>query len=142
PWSVGSGGDDVACACWRATGVTWHGEKRMGDELATVDTEAETAPETESAASPGPQPLPEGAEPVDGVTGYHALIKGSAVTVFGPAGTEIASGSRRGNVAVGRVGDARLVSDGFGDRRLSSFAMLAARHHRAASDPSVRDKVW
>src|SRR5690606_9856078 len=54
----------------------------------------------------------------------------------------IASGSRRGNVAVGRVGDVRLVSDGFGDRRLSSFAMLAARHHRAASDPSVRDKVW
>ncbi|MEW2265975.1 hypothetical protein ACGF5T_33680 [Streptomyces sp. NPDC047853] len=114
----------------------------MGDELATVDTEAETAPETESAASPGPQPLPEGAEPVDGVTGYHALIKGSSVTVFGPDGTEIASGSRRGNVAVGRVGDARLVSHGLGDRRLSSFAMLAARHHRAASDPSARDKVW
>ncbi|MEU0287457.1 hypothetical protein [Streptomyces sp. NPDC006147] len=76
------------------------------------------------------------------MTGYHALIKGSAVTVFGPDGTEIASGSRRGAVAVGRVGDARLVSDGFGDRRLSSFAMLAARHHRAASDPSVRDKAW
>ncbi|WP_437065423.1 hypothetical protein [Streptomyces sp. enrichment culture] len=76
------------------------------------------------------------------MTGYHALIKGSAVTVFGPDGTEIASGSRRGNVAVGRVGDARLVSDGLGDRRLSSFAMLAARHHRAASDPNVRDKVW
>ncbi|WTC60935.1 DEAD/DEAH box helicase family protein (plasmid) [Streptomyces cellulosae] len=114
----------------------------MGDDLATADTEAETASETESAALPGPLPLPEGAEPVDGVTGYHALIKGSSVTVFGPDGTEIASGSRRGNVAVGRVGDVRLVSDGFGDRRLSSFAMLAARHHRAASDPSVRDKVW
>ncbi|PNV30904.1 hypothetical protein C1708_33030 [Streptomyces sp. DH-12] len=76
------------------------------------------------------------------MTGYYALIKGSSVTVFGPDGTEIASGSRRGNVAMGRVGDARLVSDGFGDRRLSSFAMLAARHHRAANDPSVRDKVW
>lgn len=62
--------DDVACACWRATGVTWHGEKRMGDELATVDTEAETGPETEPAASPDPQPLPEGAQPVEGVTGY------------------------------------------------------------------------
>ncbi|PJE97141.1 hypothetical protein CUT44_14260 [Streptomyces carminius] len=107
-----------------------------------MGTEPETASETESAASPGPLPLPEGAEPVDGVTGYHALIKGDSVTVFGPDGTEIASGSRRGGVAVGRVGDARLVSDGYGDRRLSSFAMLAARHHRAASDPSVRDKVW
>lgn len=106
----------------------------MGDDIATVDTE--------SAASPGPQPLPEDAEPVDGVTGYYALIKGGSVTVFGPDGTEIASGSRRGNVAVGRVGDARLVSDGYGDRRLSSFAELAARHHRAATDPSVRDKVW
>ncbi|WP_225828488.1 class I SAM-dependent methyltransferase [Streptomyces naphthomycinicus] len=76
------------------------------------------------------------------MTGYHALIKGSSVTVFGPDGTEIASGSRKGDVAVGRVGDARLVSDGYGDRRLSSFAMLAARHHRAATDPSARDKVW
>ncbi|MEV5049434.1 DEAD/DEAH box helicase family protein [Streptomyces griseoincarnatus] len=114
----------------------------MGDELATADTEAETASETESAALPGPLPLPEGAEPVDGVTGYHALIKGSSVTVFGPDGTEIASGSRRGGVAVGRVGGARLVSDGYGDRKLSNFAMLAARHHQAANDPSVRDKVW
>ncbi|MFC9165851.1 hypothetical protein ACFTZ8_34255 [Streptomyces fungicidicus] len=76
------------------------------------------------------------------MTGYHALIKGSSVTVFDPDGTEIASGSRRGGVAVGQVGGTRLVSDGYGDRRLSSFAMLAARHHRAASDPSVRDKVW
>ncbi|POX58841.1 hypothetical protein C3492_35505 [Streptomyces sp. Ru62] len=120
----------------------WHGEKRMGDELATVDTETETASETESAASPGPLPLPEGAEPVDGVPGYHALIKGSSVTVFGPDGTEIASGSGTGGVSVGRVGDARLVADGYGYRRLSTFAMLAARHHRAATDPSVRDRVW
>ncbi|MET9016920.1 hypothetical protein ABZX74_39590 [Streptomyces olivaceoviridis] len=114
----------------------------MADELATVDTEAETASETESAASPDPLPLPEGAEPVDGVTGYHALIKGNSVTVFGPDGAEIASGSRQGGVAAGPVGGARLVSDGYGDRRLSSFAMLAARHHRAATDPSVRDRVW
>ncbi|WP_272910410.1 DEAD/DEAH box helicase family protein [Streptomyces mexicanus] len=114
----------------------------MGDRFATVDTEAETASETESAAPSDPLPLPDGAEPVDGVPGYHALIKGGSVTVFSPDGTEIASGSRQGGVAVGRVGDVRLVSDGYGDRRLSSFAMLAARHHRAATDPSARDKVW
>ncbi|MEU2717787.1 hypothetical protein [Streptomyces sp. NPDC007205] len=114
----------------------------MGDEFPAVDTEGEAAPETEPTASPGPLPLPEGAERVEGVTGYHALIKGGAVTVFGPDGAEIASGSRRDGVAVGRVGDTRLVSDGFGDRRLTAFAMLAARHHRAAADPSVRDRVW
>ncbi|MEU4038645.1 hypothetical protein [Streptomyces collinus] len=76
--------------------------------------------------------------------GYHALIKGSAVTVFGPDGVEIASAARRGynDALVGRVGDTRLVSDGVGDRRLTSFAMLAARHHRAAANPGVRDRVW
>ncbi|MFI9155713.1 hypothetical protein [Streptomyces sp. NPDC053367] len=78
------------------------------------------------------------------MTGYHAVIKGSSVTVFGPDGTEIGSAARRGysDALVGRVGDTRLVSDGYGDGRLSSFAMLAARHHRAAVDPGVRDKVW
>ncbi|MEU2380336.1 hypothetical protein [Streptomyces misionensis] len=74
--------------------------------------------------------------------GYHALIKGGVVTVFGPDGAEIASGSRRDGVAVGLVGDTRLVSDGLGDRGLKAFAILAARHHRAAADPSVRDRVW
>ncbi|MGX1095714.1 hypothetical protein RKD47_006395 [Streptomyces albogriseolus] len=114
----------------------------MGDEPAAADAEAEMASETEPVTLSGTLSLPEGTEPLDGVTGYHALVEGGSVTVFGPDGTEIASGSRRGGVAVGRVGGARLVSDGFGDRKLSNFAMLAARHHRAASDPSVRDKVW
>ncbi|MDX3867237.1 hypothetical protein [Streptomyces europaeiscabiei] len=114
----------------------------MGDEFATSDTEVETAPETDPAASPGPLPLPEGAQPVEDVAGYHALVKGSTVTVFGPDGAEIASGARRNDLAVGRVGDTRLVSDGFGDRKLTNFAMLAARHHRAAADPGVRDRAW
>src|SRR4051812_10740450 len=113
----------------------------MGDEFATSDTEVETAPETDPAASPGPLPLPEGAQPVEEVPGYHALVKGSTVTVFGPDGAEIASGARRNDLAVGRVGDSRLVSDGFGDKKLTNFAMLAARHHRAAADPSVRDRA-
>ncbi|MGY5099471.1 hypothetical protein [Streptomyces sp. 900105245] len=117
----------------------------MGDEVATVDTEAGTASETESAAAPGPQPLPEGAEPVDGVTGYHALIKGGAVTVFGPDGAEIASARRAsgyGSAIAGQVGGTRLVADGIGDGRLTSFAELAARHHRAVADPGARDRVW
>ncbi|MFG2296436.1 hypothetical protein [Streptomyces sp. NPDC048603] len=81
---------------------------------------------------------------MEGVEGYHALIKGSAVTVFGPDGAEIASAARRGysDALVGRAGDTRLVSDGFGDGRLTSFAVLAARHHRAVADPGVRDRVW
>lgn len=116
----------------------------MGDEFATSETEAETAPEIDLAAPPGPLPLPEGAQPVEGVAGYHALVKGGAVIVFGPDGTEIASATRRGynEALVGRVGETRLVSDGIGDRRLTSFAALAARHHRAAADPGVRDRVW
>ncbi|UQI49650.1 hypothetical protein M1P56_35250 (plasmid) [Streptomyces sp. HU2014] len=81
---------------------------------------------------------------MEGVAGYHALLKGGTVTVFGPDGAEIASAARRGynDALVGRVGDTRLVSDGIGDRRLTSFAVLAARHHRAAADPGVRDRVW
>lgn len=117
----------------------------MGDEVATADTEAGTAPETAPAASPGPLPLPEGAEPVAAVTGYHVLIKGGAVTVFGPDGAEIASARRAsgyGSAIAGRVGDTRLVADGIGDGRLTSFAELAARHHRAVSDPGTRDRVW
>lgn len=116
----------------------------MRNEFATADTEAETAPEADLAASPSPLPLPEGAQPVDEVKGYHALIKGSTVTVFGPDGAEIASATRRGynDALVGRVGDTRLVSDGIGDRRLTSFAELAARHHRAVADPRVRDRAW
>lgn len=116
----------------------------MGEQFAASDTEVEAAPKADPAASPGPLPLPEGAQPVDGVTGYHALIKGGTVTVFGPDGAEIASAARRGysDALGGRVGDTRLVSDGYGDGRLSSFAMLAARHHRAAADPGVRDRVW
>ncbi|WP_331756605.1 hypothetical protein [Streptomyces sp. NBC_01568] len=101
-------------------------------------------PEDAPADSPGPLVLPEGAQPVEGIPGYHALVKGSAVTVFGPDGAEIASATRRGynDALVGRVGDTKLVSDGLGDRRLTSFAVLAARHHRAAADPGVRDRVW
>ncbi|MFJ7271975.1 hypothetical protein ACIQV3_35965 [Streptomyces sp. NPDC099050] len=101
-------------------------------------------PEGDLAAAPAPLPLPEGAQSVEGATGYHALVKGGAVTVFGPDGAEIASAARRGynDALVGRVGDTRLVSDGLGDKRLTSFAELAARHHRAAADPSVRDRVW
>ncbi|MGC5000587.1 DUF6884 domain-containing protein [Streptomyces sp. DT195] len=117
----------------------------MGDEVATADTEAGTAPETAPAASPGPLPLPEGAEPVAAVTGYHALIKGGAVTVFGPNGAEIASARRAsgyGSAIAGRVGDTRLVADGIGDGRLTTFAELAARHHRAVADPGARDRVW
>ncbi|QHC33858.1 hypothetical protein [Streptomyces sp. HF10] len=117
----------------------------MGDEVATADTEAGTAPETAPAASPGPLPLPEGAEPVAAVTGYHALIKGGAVTVFGPDGSEIASARRAsgyGSAIAGRVGDTRLVADGIGDGRLTTFAELAARHHRAVADPGARDRVW
>ncbi|MDH6544956.1 hypothetical protein [Streptomyces sp. SPB4] len=116
----------------------------MGDEVAT-DTEAGAAPETAPAASPGPLPLPEGAQPVAAVTGYHALIKGGAVIVFGPDGTEIASARRAsgyGSAIAGRVGDTRLVADGIGDGRLTTFAELAARHHRAVGDPGARDRVW
>ncbi|MGW5043039.1 hypothetical protein ACWEQK_33350, partial [Streptomyces parvulus] len=117
----------------------------MGDEVATADTEAGAAPETELTAAPDPQPLPEGAEPVAAVTGYHALLKGGAVTVFGPDGTEIASARRAtgyGSAIAGRVGDTRLVADGIGDGRLTTFAELAARHHRAVADPGARDRVW
>ncbi|WP_327267157.1 DEAD/DEAH box helicase family protein (plasmid) [Streptomyces sp. NBC_01232] len=101
-------------------------------------------PEEAPAGSPGPLTLPEGAQPVEGIPGYHAVVKGGAVTVFGPDGVEIASAARRGynDALVGRVGDTKLVSDGLGDRRLTSFAVLAARHHRAAADPGVRDRVW
>lgn len=119
----------------------------MGDRFAAPEdvqrlATAEAASETVPSASSGPLPLPEGAQPVRGVTGYHALIKGSAVTVYGPDGTEIASGRRKDGLAVGLVGVTRLVSDGFGDARLTAFAELAARHHRAAADPDVRDRVW
>ncbi|MCX4682625.1 hypothetical protein OG413_46425, partial [Streptomyces sp. NBC_01433] len=118
----------------------------MGDAFATADTTAETVPETDPVASPSPLPLPEGAEPVEGVTGYHALIKGGTVTVFDPDGVEIASARRSssgyGSAIVGLVGDTRLVADGLGDGRLTSFAGLAARHHRAVADPGLRDRVW
>ncbi|MDP5317404.1 hypothetical protein [Streptomyces poriferorum] len=88
--------------------------------------------------------LPEGAQPVEAVTGYHALIKGSTVTVFGPDGAEIASATRSGygGALTGRVDGTRLVADGLGDGRFTSFAELAARHHRAVADPRVRDQVW
>ncbi|MFF6903368.1 hypothetical protein [Streptomyces hydrogenans] len=79
------------------------------------------------------------------MTGYHALVKGGAVTVFGPDGTEIASARRAsgyGSAIEGRVGDTRLVADGIGDGRLETFAELAARHHRAVADPGARDRVW
>ncbi|WP_047471784.1 DEAD/DEAH box helicase family protein [Streptomyces sp. M10] len=77
--------------------------------------------------------------------GYHALIRGGAVTVFGPDGVEIASARRAsgyGSAIAGRVGDVRLVADGLGDGRLTMFAELAARHHRAVADPGARDRVW
>ncbi|MBM9506752.1 DEAD/DEAH box helicase family protein [Actinacidiphila acididurans] len=109
----------------------------------STSTGVEATPEGDPAAPPGPRELPAGARPVEGVPGYHALIKGSEVTVFGPDGTEIATTRRSyGAATVGRVGDARLASEGIGDGRLTSFAEVAARHHRAAADPDVRDRVW
>ncbi|MFD5994208.1 hypothetical protein ACFWGE_21405 [Streptomyces bacillaris] len=79
------------------------------------------------------------------MTGYQALFKGGTVTVFGPDGTEIASARRAsgyGSAISGRVGETRLVADGLGDGRLTAFAELAARHHRAVNDPGARDRVW
>ncbi|MCK2145299.1 hypothetical protein MWG58_31230 (plasmid) [Streptomyces sp. WAC00276] len=72
-------------------------------------------------------------------------MRGGVVTVFGPDGVEFASARRasgHGSAIVGRVGDTRLVADGIGDGRLTTFAELAARHHRAVADPGARDRVW
>ncbi|MFC9223126.1 hypothetical protein ACFT8W_20775 [Streptomyces hygroscopicus] len=94
----------------------------------------------EAATHPVAAPLPEGSKPVEGVPGYHALIKGTDVTVFSPDGAEIISASRGysfRDAVVGKVAGVRLVGDS-----LMSFAEVAARHHLAAAAPGVRDRVW
>ncbi|SCD66212.1 hypothetical protein, partial [Streptomyces sp. OspMP-M43] len=133
-------------------------ENRLRGVLAPAAPASGAAPDLKTRIDPGPgavpaaaaegpaaHSVPAGALPVEQVAGYYALVKGGAVTVFGPDGAEIASARRAsgyGSAVEGRVGDFRLVADGLGDGRLTSFAELAARHHRAVADPGLRDPVW
>ena len=111
-----------------------------GGRTNTSGAEAEAAPPTDDATAR----LLAGARPVDGVPGYRVAVKGgSSVTVFGPDDTVVASARWGGEkFTAGQVGETRLVSYGIGEGRLTSFAEVAARHHRAAADPGARDRVW
>lgn len=113
----------------------------MGDQFTESGTQAETAAETDPAASPRTLPLPEGVQPVERVPGYHALIKGGAVTVFGPDGAEIASARRAsgyGSAIAGRVGDTRLVADGLGRPARSAARRTGESFCTACVGPASR----
>ncbi|MEV7028267.1 hypothetical protein, partial [Kitasatospora sp. NPDC093558] len=99
--------------------------------------------EPESAAAvAGLVELPQGAEPVGGVPGYHYLRTGQETAVFGPDNRLVAQGEydHRTRSTAGVVGGVRIASGGYGNW---NFQKLAAAQHRAAHQPTeLRDRVW
>ena len=119
--------------------ATEHVEHEPGQQLSGEPPEAQ---QTTSEEAPG-HTLPADAEPVDGVEGYHFTHADGKMTVYGPDSTPVATGQYlgAGGVMAGVVDGVRIPAVSI--YGTSSFAVLAARQHRAACLPkNQRDRVW
>jgi N12 class adenine-specific DNA methylase len=113
-----------------------------GEVAAEEAAPTEVAPEEPSAAQAEATAhvLPDRAEPVEGVEGYHCTHRGQEITVYGPDNAPIARAKyAHVNLAVGEVDGVRIPGRRWGS---SNFPLLAARQHRAAQLPAEqRDRV-
>ncbi|AEV86815.1 F-box DNA helicase protein 1 [Actinoplanes sp. SE50] len=89
-------------------------------------------------ASPAGGVLPDGAEPIDEVSGYHEHDLNGQITIYGPDHSVVATADP--GARIGLVGGVRIPADRAGRYR---FGVLAARQHRAQQLPrDSQDRVW
>ena len=106
--------------------------------LAADDAPSAASPPAEAVETNGHQ-LPDNAEPVEGVEGYHYARGVHGITVYGPDNSPVATGESDGLITVGDVEGVRIPGRGWG---IGDFPVLAARQHRAVHLPeSERDRV-
>ncbi|WP_411147385.1 hypothetical protein [Streptomyces sp. A30] len=91
----------------------------------------EEAPEEPQAAA-----LPDNAEAVEGVDGYHYVNDGGAVTLYGPDG-QVAATSERGYPPKAKINGVTVPVPQYPKQG----AAVMARVHRAAQSPDQRDRV-
>ncbi|MET7573398.1 DEAD/DEAH box helicase family protein [Streptomyces sp. NPDC005492] len=88
-------------------------------------------------AQPEPTPaLPDGAQPVDGVNGYHYVNDGGAITLYGPDG-QVAATSERGYPPKATINGVVVPVPQYPPQG----AQVMARLHLAAQNPQKRDRV-
>ncbi|WP_406730736.1 hypothetical protein [Streptomyces sp. NBC_01794] len=151
---------DTRLATWRsddnrsiAEVIDAAAEKWQRDNAAAGNAEGapETAPtpaaepETPDAAAPAPgeapeEPqaaaLPDNAEAVEGVDGYHFVNDGGSVTLYGPDGL-VAATSERGYPPKAKINGVLIPVPQYPKQG----AAVMARVHRAAQNPDQRDRV-
>ncbi|MDX2554767.1 hypothetical protein, partial [Streptomyces stelliscabiei] len=126
---------DEALAKWQ--------RERGGDAPAGQNAPAPNAPqaqdETGAPAQPEAEPapaIPVGAEPVDGVDGYHYVNDGGSITLYGPDG-QVAATSERGYPPKAKINGVVIPVPQYP----KSGAAVMARVHRAAQNPNQRDRI-
>ncbi|MEU3201010.1 hypothetical protein [Streptomyces sp. NPDC006996] len=126
---------DEALAKWQ--------RERGGDAPAGQNAPAPNAPqaqdETGAPAQPEAEPapaIPEGAEPVDGVDGYHYVNDGGSITLYGPDG-QVAATSERGYPPKAKINGVVIPIPQYP----KSGAAVMARVHLAAQNPNQRDRI-
>jgi hypothetical protein len=97
------------------------------------ETGAPAQPEAEPAPAPA---IPEGAEPVEGVDGYHYVNDGGSVTLYGPDG-QVAATSERGYPPKAKIDGVTVPVPQYPKQG----AAVMARLHRAAQNPDQRDRI-
>ncbi|WP_181800970.1 hypothetical protein [Streptomyces shenzhenensis] len=126
---------DEALAKWQ--------RERGGDAPAGQNAPAPNASqaqdETGAPAQPEAEPapaIPEGAEPVDGVDGYHYVNDGGSLTLYGPDG-QVAATSERGYPPKAKINGVVIPVPQYP----KSGAAVMARVHLAAQNPNQRDRI-
>ncbi|PNG19496.1 hypothetical protein C1J00_25330, partial [Streptomyces cahuitamycinicus] len=92
---------------------------------------APEAPEQQQAPA-----LPDNAEPVEGVDGYHFVNDGGSITLYGPDG-QVAATSERGYPPKAKIDGVTVPVPQYPKQG----AAVMARLHRAAHNPDQRDRV-
>ncbi|MEE1764405.1 hypothetical protein [Streptomyces sp. SP18BB07] len=104
---------------------------------AAATPEAPAAPQPpETPEEPQAQALPDDAEPVEGVEGYHFVNHGGAITLYGPDG-QVAVTSERGYPPKAKIDGVTVPVPSYPPQG----AAVMARLHRAAQAPNQRDRI-
>ncbi|MFE9619757.1 SNF2-related protein, partial [Streptomyces sp. NPDC006384] len=118
------------------------GEREKENSQGTPAPQDAPSPDTaqntpDPATQPQPAPaLPEGAEPVEGVDGYHYVNDGGSITLYGPDG-QVAATSERGYPPKANIDGVTVPISQYPKQG----AAVMARLHLAAQNPDQRDRI-
>ncbi|MFC9280837.1 hypothetical protein, partial [Streptomyces collinus] len=116
-------------------------QKERGQDAPPQGAPAPEAAQNAPDPAPQPQPesapaLPEGAQPVDGVDGYHYVNDGGSITLYGPDG-QVAATSERGYPPKATINGVTVPVPS----TPALGALVMARVHIGQTDPNQRDRI-